>query len=149
MEIVMKVKDAMHHYAFSVHPNSSVSEIAETMRIHDVGAVPVIEDHKISGMVTDRDIVVRGFLNGGNPSNLKARDVMTKRVITCRGNEDLQEAVEIMEKHKIRRLPVVDEKNVLIGMLSLGDIAQVSSPKLIAEAVMSVADHHKNNNKAR
>ncbi len=145
----MKVKDAMHRHAFSVHPNASISAISETMRIHDVGAIPIVEDDRLAGIITDRDIVIRAFFNGRNPSELKARDIMTKRVISCRDNENLQNAVQMMEKNKIRRLPVVDENDLLIGMLSLGDVAHVASSQLIAGALMSVAEHHSKNYKTR
>jgi CBS domain-containing protein len=145
----MKVKDAMHRYAFSVHPNTSVSEIAENMRVHDVGAIPITENGKVVGIVTDRDIVVRALLNGHSPSQLKARDIMTKRVLISRENEKLETAVQIMETNKVRRLPVLDSNNTLTGMLSLGDVAHVGSSKLIAGALMSVAEHHGKNNKVR
>ena len=59
----MKVKDAMHRHAFSVHSNSPINKITETMRIHDIGAIPVVEDHQIAGIITDRDIAIRAFLN--------------------------------------------------------------------------------------
>jgi CBS domain-containing protein len=73
---------------------------------------------------------------------------MTKKVISCREDENLQYAVKIMEKNKIRRLPVLDESNFLVGMLSLGDVAHVASSQLIAGALMTISEHHGKNHKA-
>jgi CBS domain-containing protein len=141
----MKVRDAMRRHAFSVHPNTTLSAISETMRVHDIGAIPILEDHILAGIITDRDIVVRAFFNGFNPTEVMVRDIMTKKVISCCEDENLQYALKIMEKNKIRRLPVLDETNFLLGMLSLGDVAHVASSQLMASALMKISEHHGKN----
>jgi CBS domain-containing protein len=105
----MKVKDAMHKGAEWVPPSAKLSEIAAIMKKHDIGAVPVGENDRLVGMVTDRDMVCRGIADGKDPAKLTAKDVMTKGVVYCRDNEDLTEAIRTMEQKKIRRLPVISE----------------------------------------
>ena len=123
-------------------PTSSLFEVAETMRKHDIGAVPIGEDDRLIGMVTDRDIVVTGMKNGARISELTARDVMTKDVIYCRDNEDLDDALRIMENKKIRRMPVIDKNKRMVGMLSLGDISHAASHELTGELAAAVSAHH-------
>jgi len=138
----MQVKEAMHMGAEWMTPTSSLFEMAETMRKHDIGAVPIGEDDRLIGMVTDRDIVVNGMKNGARISELTARDVMTKGVIYCRDNEDLDDALRIMENKKIRRMPVIDKNKRMVGMLSLGDISHAASHELTGELAAAISGHH-------
>jgi CBS domain-containing protein len=138
----MKVKKAMHKGAVWISPDTSITEIAQKMREHDIGALPVGENDKLVGMVTDRDIVCRGLANGQDFSKLKARDVMTKGIAYCKDEQDLEEALELMEKNKIRRLPVIDEKKRMVGILSLGDISHAATRELTCEMVKAVSAHH-------
>jgi CBS domain-containing protein len=138
----MKVAQAMHSGARWIAPDVSLSEIAERMREDDVGALPVGEDDRLIGMVTDRDIVVRGLDGHADPLQLTARDVMSRPIIYCNANEELEDAVTIMESRRIRRLPVIDEHRRMVGMLSLGDVAAKASPSLSAETLRAVSAHH-------
>mgnify|MGYP001604054478 CR=1 FL=1 len=138
----MKVKDAMHEGAALVAPSTLLPELAERMRTDDVGALPVGENGKLLGMVTDRDIVVRGLGAKADPLQLAAEDVMTKPLIFCTTEEDLEDAVRLMESHCVRRLPVIDGEQRLVGMLSLGDIAANASASLVAETLRAVTAHH-------
>jgi CBS domain-containing protein len=113
------------------------------MREMDVGSIPVGENDKLIGMVTDRDITCRAVANGRNLSKLTARDVMTKGIVYCRDSEELDDALRIMESKKIRRLPVIDEKKRMVGMLSLGDVSHAASHELSGELMAAVTDHHK------
>lgn len=139
----MKVKNAMHKGAEWVAPETPVAEIARKMKELDVGSIPVGENDKLIGMVTDRDITCRGVANGRDMSKLTARDVMTKGIIYCRDSEELDDALRIMESKKVRRLPVIDEKKRMVGMLSLGDVSHAASHELSGELVAAVSAHHK------
>ena len=138
----MKVKEVMHPGVAWVQPDSPLAEIARMMRDEDVGSIPVGENDRLVGMVTDRDIVVRGLAGGGDCSKLKARDVMTKPIVYCRADEDVEDSIRIMEKNRIRRLPVIDENKRMVGMLALGDIAAKTGRDLTGEVMKSVAQPH-------
>jgi CBS domain-containing protein len=138
----MKVKDMMHKGAEFVAPNAKLQAIAKKMRDHDIGAIPVCEDGRPIGMVTDRDIAIRGLADGKDISALEARDVMTRDVIFCRETEDAEDALRIMENNKIRRLPVLNDAENLVGMVSLGDISHALSRELTGEVTKAVSAHH-------
>lgn len=138
----MKVKDAMHKGVEWVAPSTPVPDLARMMKKHDIGAIPVGENDKLIGMVTDRDIVCRGVGNGKDVSKLTARDVMTPNIVWCHADEDLDDATRIMEDKKIRRLPVIDKNKRMVGMLSLGDISHSSKSKLSGEVLHAVSAHH-------
>jgi CBS domain-containing protein len=138
----MKVKDVMHSGVTWVDPNTSIPQIAKKMRDQDIGAVPVGENDRLIGMVTDRDICCRGLADGGDASKLTARDVMSKPIVYCKADDDVTEAIHLMEKSKIRRLPVINENKRMIGMLSLGDVSQRVTDQLSAEVMKAVSAHH-------
>lgn len=139
----MKVKKAMHQGVIWVSPDTSVAEVAKRMKDNDIGAVPVGENDKLIGMVTDRDIVCRGIAKGKDLAKLTARDVMTAGILYCRDGDDIEEAMERMEEKKIRRLPVIDENKRMVGMLSLGDVSHAASDKPTARVVKAVSAHHR------
>ena len=138
----MKVKDAMHKGAEWVEPTTPVSEIAKLMQKLDVGAIPIGENDRLVGMVTDRDIACRGVADSKDCSTLTARDIMSKGIIYCSEAEDLAGALRIMEQKKIRRLPVLNENKRMVGMLSLGDISHAASHELAGEVMAAVSAHH-------
>jgi CBS domain-containing protein len=138
----MQVREAMHKGVEWMAPTTSLAELAQTMRKHDIGAIPIGENDRLIGMVTDRDIVVKGLANGKDASSLTARDVMTEGIVYCRANEELGDALRIMEDKKIRRLPVLDENKRMIGMLSLGDVSSAASHELAGELAAAVSTHH-------
>ena len=140
----MKVRDAMHKGVQWVGPDTPVSELAKLMRKHDIGAIPVGEDDRLIGMVTDRDIVCKGLAEDGfDAKRMTARDVMTNGIHCCGEDDDLAKAVRHMESLKVRRLPVINKNRRMIGILSLGDISQ-ATPRddLLSEYVGSVSAHH-------
>lgn len=138
----MKVKDAMHKGVEWMEPSASVFEIANKMRQHDIGAIPIGENDKLVGMVTDRDLAIKGLTNGAAVQDLTARDVMTEGIVYCRDTEELGDALRIMEDKKIRRLPVIDENKRMVGMLSLGDVSHAASREMTGELAASVSGHH-------
>ena len=139
----MKVKEAMHRGVEWVGPETPISEIARLMRDHDVGAIPVGEDDRLIGMVTDRDIVCKGLAgNGFDLSRATARDVMTAGIHCCREEDDIDKAIRHMEALQVRRLPVISKSKRMVGILSLGDIGEIASKDMLAECVRSVSAHH-------
>jgi predicted transcriptional regulator len=138
----MKVQDVMHSGVTWVPPDMPVLKIAKKMRDEDIGAVPVGENDKLIGMVKDRDIACRALADGKDIAALTARDVMSKPILYCQADEDVQDAVRIMETKKIRRLPVINAKKRMVGMLALGDISQKMPQSLAGEVIRAVSAHH-------
>jgi CBS domain-containing protein len=139
----MKVKDAMHKGVDWVGPETPVSELAKLMRDHDVGAIPIGENDRLIGVVTDRDIVCKGLARDDfDGRGATARDVMTAEIHCCREDDDLAKAVRHMEQLKIRRLPVIGKNKRMIGILSLGDVGHSAPAELLTECVKSVSAHH-------
>jgi len=138
----MKVKEMMHKGVKWVSPDTPLTAIAKKMKQYDIGAIPIGENDRLVGMVTDRDIAVRGLANGKGVSKLTARDIMTKGVTWCRDSDNATAAAHLMETKHVRRLPVIDEKKRMVGMLSLGDISHAASQRTAAEALKAVSAHH-------
>ena len=139
----MKVKDAMHRGVEWLGPDTPVTEIAKLMCDNDIGAIPIGENDRLIGMVTDRDIVCKGLAREGfDARRATARDVMTPGIHCCHEDDDLAKAVRHMEALKVRRLPVVNKNKRMVGILSLGDISGSASSELLSECVKSVSAHH-------
>ena len=139
----MKVKEVMHKGVDWVGPDTPITEIAKLMSQHDVGSIPIGEDDKLIGMVTDRDIVCKGLAkNGFDIRRATARDVMTEGIHCCREDDDLAKAVRHMETLKVRRLPVINKSRRMVGMISLGDVSHSTSGDLMSGYVKSVSAHH-------
>ena len=138
----MQVRDAMHAGVTWVGPETSINELARKMRDEDIGAIPIGENDRLIGMVTDRDLAIRALADGKDISKLTARDVMTKGIVYCRTDQSLEDAVHLMEEKKIRRLPVIDKDKRLVGMLSLGDISHHGGRELSGELLHEVAAPH-------
>jgi CBS domain-containing protein len=139
----MKVKDAMHKGVEWVGPDTPVTELARMMREHDIGSIPIGENDRLVGMVTDRDIVCKGLAEEGfDARRATAREVMTPGIHCCRESDDLAKAVRHMEMLKVRRLPVINESRRMVGMLSLGDVSHSASGAMLSECVKSVSAHH-------
>ena len=129
--IELKVRDIMTRNIAYVNPMSTVAEAAQLMQKHNVGSIPVCDRNGVVGIVTDRDIVVRNVAHGQNPSDTAVKDVMTSQVTTVTPDMEVSEVSGLMAKNQIRRVPVV-ENNMIVGMLSLGDIA--TNPRFEMEA---------------
>jgi CBS domain-containing protein len=139
----MKVKDVMHKGVDWVSPDTPVTELAKLMREHDIGAIPIGENDRLIGMVTDRDIVCKGLAQETfDASRATARDVMTPGIHCCQEDDDLAKAVKHMEGQLVRRLPVINKNKRMVGILSLGDVGQSASGELLSECVKSLSAHH-------
>jgi CBS domain-containing protein len=138
----MKVREAMHKGVEWAEPTATVTSLAKKMRDQDVGSIPIGENDRLIGMVTDRDIAIRACVDGQDISKLTARDVMSEGIVFCRDEEDLEDAVRIMEQNKIRRLPVINEQKRMVGMLSLGDVSHSAPHEITGEVTASVSSHH-------
>jgi CBS domain-containing protein len=133
----------MHKGVEWVGPDTPVTELAKLMRQHDVGSIPIGEDDRLIGMVTDRDIVCKGLAKDSfDARRATARDVMTTGIHCCREDDDFAKAVRHMEVLKIRRLPVINENKRMVGILSLGDVSRSAPSDLLSEIVKSVSAHH-------
>ena len=139
----MIVKDAMHRGVDWVSPDTPVTELAKLMCDHDVGAIPIGENDRLVGMVTDRDIVCKGLAQDNfDARDAMARDVMTAEIHCCREDDDLAKAVRHMEELKVRRLPVINKNKRMVGILSLGDVSQSAPVDVLSECVKHVSAHH-------
>ncbi len=139
----MKVQEVMHKGAEWFSQEASVPEIAKAMRDHDIGAVPIGENGILIGMLTDRDIVCKGIASGENISNMTAADVMTPQIICCEAEDEIDDAIRVMERHQIHRLPVVDSRKALVGILSLGDLSRFVDYAAIGELTRAVSTQHR------
>ncbi|THE14353.1 CBS domain-containing protein [Bacillus timonensis] len=133
------VRDVMSTDVEYCTPLDNVYEVAVKMKDLDIGAIPILEDNKLIGMITDRDLVVRGYAEKRSGSN-KVTNVMSEDLITCTPDTSLEEASELMAKHQIRRIPVV-ENDQLVGMLSLGDLStNERSDNYAGEALSDISE---------
>ena len=121
----MKVKDCMCTDVCCVKPETKISDIAKIMCEKHIGSVPVCDSNDcLCGIVTDRDIILRTVACEKDLRNTQVSDIMTKDVCACQENEEMEKAQNKMANNKIRRLPVCDNNNKIVGMLTLGDIVQ-------------------------
>jgi CBS domain-containing protein len=119
----MQVKELMTTKVKVIGPETTVQEAARQMAASDVGALPVAQDGKIVGMLTDRDIAVRVLGKGLDPTSTIAGQVMTKDIFAVQPEQDVTEAARGLQKRLVRRAPVIDKEQHLVGIISLGDLA--------------------------
>lgn len=120
----MKVKDVMTRGAECISPDASIQEAAQRMKSLDIGPLPVCENDRLVGFITDRDIAVRGVAERCNNRTTTVRDVMTTGIIYCFEDQDIEDAAETMRDRQIRRLVVLNRNNKrLVDIVSLGDLA--------------------------
>jgi CBS domain-containing protein len=118
----MKVRDLMTARIAKAQMDTTLEEIAMMMKTENTGAIPVVDEDELIGMVTDRDIVMRCVAEGGDPTEMTAEDIVAEELETIDPDSEVHEAMELMSRRQIRRLAVVD-RGELVGMISLGDIA--------------------------
>ena len=124
-------------------PNDSVAKTAALMKSEDIGSIPVIENEqtqKLVGIVTDRDLALQVVAEGRDPKTTKVETVMTHNVVTCRAEDDLQKALDAMAGHQLRRIPIVDNDNKILGIIAQADVAtRANQPEKTAEMVMEIS----------
>jgi CBS domain-containing protein len=133
----MRVSEAMTRDVRICTPGQTIREAAKTMAEIDAGVMPVGENDRLVGMITDRDIAIRAVAAGKGPDT-PVRDVMSTEVKYCFDDEDLQHVAENMGDIKVRRLPVVNREKRLVGIISLGDVARTEGGEATGEAMASV-----------
>jgi len=136
----MRVKDAMCADVRLISPSTTLREAAQEMRDSECGYLPVGENDRLVGAITDRDIIVRGLAANHNPDDAMVRDIMTKNGVYCVEDDDLKSAATKMKEKQIRRLIVLNHNKRLSGILSIGDIARHSNDNnMTGEIVRNVA----------
>ena len=120
-------------------PETLVSEAAELMANEDVGSLPILDGDKLIGVVTDRDIVIRAVAKKKDPQGMPIREVATHDPVTVRAEDDLSDALKLMATYQVRRLPVVDEDNRLVGVLAQADAAMGAREKAVGEMVEEIS----------
>lgn len=120
----MKVKDCMCNDVCSVRPETKISEVAKLMGEHHIGCIPVCDTNNcICGIVTDRDLLLRSVCCNKDANTTPISDIMTCNVCTCKEDDEMTNAETKMSQNQIRRLPVCDKNNKVIGILTIGDLA--------------------------
>jgi CBS domain-containing protein len=137
----MKIKDIMTQNVECVWPDDTLQEAALKMKEMEIGPLPVCDRDHIVGMLTDRDITVRGVAPGRDPRSTKVRDVMTREVIHCYEDEEAEEAGRLMQTHQVRRILVVDRNERLVGIVSLGDLAaETGDPQRVGKVLQDISE---------
>ncbi|MGW0189911.1 CBS domain-containing protein [Streptomyces sp. NPDC003362] len=121
------VRDIMTADPVTVEPQTSVAAVARIMRDEDIGVVLVTEGDDLRGLVTDRDLVVRSISEGGDPEQTTVAGACSEDLFTLRPDEDLDNAIQLMREHAVRRVPVVEQGHP-VGIVSLGDLAMERDP---------------------
>ena len=135
----MKVSEVMTSDVQTVGPDQPVREAAEFMLSADTGSIPVTEGDRLIGMITDRDIAVRGIAKGYGPDT-PVRDLMTDDLVIIRADDNVEDAAAKMGKAQVRRLPVIDRDACLCGIVSLGDLSQEGDSDSASEALEGVTE---------
>ena len=132
------IRDLMTSNVETVSPDHTAKDAAAFMLSADTGSIPVCENDKVIGMITDRDIAVRGIANGKGP-DCSVRDLMTSDVICARDTDDAHQIAHKMGQAQVRRLPVLDASDKLVGMVSLGDLSREAETSAASEALEGVS----------
>jgi CBS domain-containing protein len=132
------VRDAMTANPRTAHPAQSLADAAQIMQSEDVGSVPVVEDGRLVGVLTDRDIVIRAVADGVDVQTLNVGDVASREPVTVEPGQDLDEALALMARHQVRRLPVVDDGQ-LVGILAQADVAIEVKEKKAGEVLEEIS----------
>ncbi|MHA7871025.1 MAG: CBS domain-containing protein [Hyphococcus sp.] len=134
----MQVKDIMTAGIRIAEPDEALPHAAKKMRTQDIGSLPVVENGDLVGMITDRDIAIRAVGDNKDPASVKVREIMSEDCFWCSDSETVEDAVRIMEQNKVRRLPVMNDKKDIVGMLSLEDVARHAPASLAGEVLKAV-----------
>ena len=139
------VRDVMTANPKTVTEKDSLVNAARIMRDEDTGAVPVVDGRKIIGLVTDRDIVVRALADGKDIQNVKITQVMTKQVRTVNEDASVREVIDVMSRAQVRRVPVVNRNNELVGIVSMKDLTETKNDLKVGQTVEEISKGPANN----
>ena len=141
-----RVRDVMTANPATVSEKDSIRDVARIMAREDTGIVPVVDGKKIVGLITDRDIVVRLVAEGKDLANSRVKEVMSRSVRSVKEDTPVDEVLDLMSKEKIRRVPVVNQNNELVGILSIGDIASRDRETgKVGKAIEEISEGRPNN----
>jgi CBS domain-containing protein len=132
------IKEVMTRDVRACEPNATVAGAAKVMAQEDVGPVPIVEDGRLIGIVTDRDIVVRVVAEGRDPNATTVSEIASTKLVTVSPDDDLDEALKLLAERQIRRLPVV-EGDRLVGIVAQADIARLGKDKTTGEVVEEIS----------
>jgi len=134
----MRISEVMTREVETVRPDQTAQEAATFMLNADAGSIPVTEGDRLIGMITDRDIAVRGVARGHGPDT-PVRDLMTSGLICARVDDDVEEVANRMSEAQVRRLPVIDDSEKLVGIVSLGDLSRETDGEVAHEALEGIS----------
>jgi CBS domain-containing protein len=132
------IKEVMTRDVRACEPNATVADAAKMMAQEDVGPVPIVEDGRLVGIVTDRDIVVRVVAEGRDPNATTVKEIASTELVTVSPDDDLDEALHLLAERQVRRLPVV-EGDRLVGIVAQADIARLGKDKKTGEVVEEIS----------
>ena len=133
------VQELMTRNPCSIDADKSVAYAAKMLRDEDVGLAPIVEGDRLVGTVTDRDITIRVVAEGKDPESTKVKDIASINLVTVDPRQDLDEALKLMAKHQVRRLPVTEEGGRLVGLVAQADIARSGNDKQTGRVVEEIS----------
>jgi CBS domain-containing protein len=143
-----KCNEVMTKNPVCCQPDDMVVKVAQLMQRENIGSIPVIENEqtqKLVGIVTDRDLALKIVAKGQDAKSTKVEAVMTRKVVTCRVGDDLQKALDAMAEHQLRRIPIVDNDNKVVGIIAQADVAtRVNQPEKTATMVKEISQSKAN-----
>ncbi len=139
-----KCSEVMTRNLVCAEPGDSVANVARLMKENDIGPIPIVESQnskKLVGIVTDRDLAIKVVADGRDPQTTPVQEVMTTNVITCRDDDDIETALDAMATQQLRRIPVVDDGNTLLGIIAQADVAtRINKPEKTGEVVKEISE---------
>jgi CBS domain-containing protein len=140
-----RVGDVMTANPQCVSERDSLIDAARIMKNQDTGVVPVVDGKKVIGLITDRDIVVRAIADGKDLSNVRVNDVMSRQVRSVKEDTSVDEVLNLMTTAEIRRVPVVNQSDEIVGIVSIGDLARTNRDDKVGQAVEKISEAPPNN----
>jgi len=137
------IRDIMTKDIECASPESTLQDAASAMKAHHIGSLPVCEGKRVMGIITDRDIAIRGVAEGRDPGSTKVRDCMSKDIVSVREDSDVKEAEKLMRDRQLSRLPVLNGEGNLVGYLAMARIARSESPEEAGKVLQGVSQPSK------
>jgi CBS domain-containing protein len=134
-----KIKDAMTANPWAIEADKPVAYAAKMMKDENVGFAPIVEGDRLVGTVTDRDIAVKAVAEGKDPQTTLVREIAETNIVTVEPEQDLDDALELMASHQVRRLPVVEQDRKLVGVVAQADVAQEAEAQKVGRMVEEIS----------